>query len=1152
MRKSLFRCLLYTILVLTSMGLKAQIKLASWNFNNTYTTSTSGDSTVYTPTTTAATSSLSFNSNSKFKVYPDTAVTAILNYAFNEVGTTLQQRSGYNNYVARVQYAGPCTYTVYTDGTVHKNFFQFIFPTKGYDNITVNFSFAGGQSNTADFLRLVYSTDNGASWIDAGVNYNALAGWWLYKAYSTTIAAKNKDKVIVRLLTNTASTSTSANLNIDYLRISGTVYVPPVNPVHKVTTTVSPAGAGGISISPVGNEFDEGTNVTLTASSRSFGYQFKEWQDSKGNVLSSTSPFTFKLMTDTSVVAVYQPLTTYNFNVNVTGSQWGQVSLSPAPTGGKYEAGTTVTMTVVPNNVTKFSYWDDLSTTTSRTVLVNNDVTYAATFDEIPFIAGWDFRVDSPKSSRTGDYYSDSANKGVFDMLNQDGSVASWLSHTGAFNPSLPCAYKWTAGTSFATNQRYFQTSFSTTGYNNIVVKSQIAGNYQHYLTQKMQASLDGTNFTDLKTMNVSTTTWSDFNDTLPAQYSNQNRVYIRWVPDVTSTLFGNTTDADGTALTNVFVYADKVQANDVTPPTLVSAVPAEGSFSAPANGTIVLTFDERVKSGTGNCTLGSTVLTPLFGSKTVSFTYSKLAYNTGYAVTIPAGALTDMSGNAYPGLTLNFRTMNRPVPAAKLFDAVVAKDGTGDYSTVQGAIDAAPEGRAIPWLIFVKNGRYKGHVDIPANKPYLNLIGQSRDSVIITDSRLCGKSTVFPDSTVYAVDPGATVVVKSANCYFENICFENQFGYETVSGPQALALYALNDRVIFNNCWMRSYQDTYLTAYGSTSYRHYVKDCRIEGAVDFIYGSGDVYFDKCLIYCTRPSGGYIVAPGNLAGTKWGYVFQNCTVDGPNASYTTYLGRPWANSPMASFFNTTLKIGVYPAGWWYKMGAIPAIFADYNTMDANGNPVDMSQRISNYEYDVKDANGNVINTVKGTAKSSFTDAEAAQYTYENVMSGSDGWDPRAIIEPTNAPSNVIVTSGGAISWNATDYAICYVVKKNNKVIGFTKNASFTDAAYTSGATYKVTAVAESGALSSESIAVFSGVPTQIISANTSPVNAYFENNNLVVTGLEPGSTVSVYSFVGTLLAKQTATSNLSTFNSMPSCIVKVSSKSINCSIKVMK
>ena len=68
---------------------------------------------------------------------------------------------------------------------------------------------------------------------------------------------------------------------------------------------------------------------------------------------------------------------------------------------------------------------------------------------------------------------------------------------------------------------------------------------------------------------------------------------------------------------------------------------------------------------------------------------------------------------------------------------------------------------------------------------------------------------------------------------------------------------------------------------------------------------------------------------------------------------TTYLGRAWQNSPKTVFLNTTLKTGVYATGWYYKMGAIPAVFADYNTMYANGSGVDLSQRISNYEYDIK-------------------------------------------------------------------------------------------------------------------------------------------------------------------------------------------------------
>jgi pectin methylesterase-like acyl-CoA thioesterase len=1154
MKKTFPMGLWLTLLLLIPLLTYAQqTKLAAWNFNNTYTTvtNTAGDSTFYTPTTTAQLSSATVTfSNSKFKVYPDSAVSAIQNYAFNEVSTTLQQRSGYNNMVAKLQYTGPCTYSVYTDGTLHKNYFQLIFPTIGYDNINMVFSFAGGQNSTADFTRVVYSTDGGATWLDAGTSYAAQSGWWLYKAYTATIAARNKSQVIVRILTNTASTSSSAYFNLDFCRLYGTVYVPSTTPTHKVTTTISPTGAGGISISPAGTEFDEGTNVTLTSTSRSFGYQFKQWQDSKGNALSTASAYTFKLMKDTSIVALYQPITTYNFTLNKIGCQWGQVTLSPAPTNGKYEAGTTVTMTVVPNGVSNFNFWDDKTTTLSRTVVVNKDTTFSATFDEIPFIAGWDFRVDTPKSLRPGDYYSNASNKGLFNMYNQDGTSTSWLSNTGAFSPSLSCAYLWTAGASFATNRRYFQASFSTIGYHNIKVNSQMAASYQHYLTQKMQVSTDSVNFTTVKTLNVSTTTWSNFNDTLPASYENQNRIYVRWVGDATSTLVGNSTDADGTAITNVFVYADLLPTNDVTPPTLVSSVPAGSSTGASINGSVVLVFSERVKAGTGNCTLASKTLTPTFGSLTVTLPYTKLSYSTNYTFTVPAGAFTDMAGNSYAGLTLNFRTMDRPAPTPKQFDAVVAKDGSGNYTTIQAAIDAAPAGRAIPWLIYVKNGRYKGHVDVPVTKPFINLIGQNRDSVIITDARLCGKSTVFPDSVVYAVDPGATVVVKSTDCYFENICFENQFGYETVSGPQALALYTLNDRVILNNCWLRSYQDTYLTAYNSASARHYVKNCRIEGAVDFIYGSGNVFFDQCLIYCTRPSGGYIVAPGHISGTPWGYVFDHCTIDGTSASYTTYLGRPWVNSPMASFFNTTFKIGIYPEGWWYKMGAIPTIFADYKSVDASGNLVDLSQRISQYQYDVKDANGVVISTVTGTAKNSFTDAEAANYSYDNVTSGSDGWDPKAQIIPTSAPANLKKVSDG-LTWDATPYAICYVVEKNGKVIGFPTTNAYTDAAYSSTATYKVTAVSEFGALSVSAIAS-NGTTTQDIVPGLNKVYAYTVDRTLVVKNVTPGAQVSVYGITGILLAKKTATATSVAFDFVSSCIVKVVTGNNNSVIKVIK
>ena len=116
---------------------------------------------------------------------------------------------------------------------------------------------------------------------------------------------------------------------------------------------------------------------------------------------------------------------------------------------------------------------------------------------------------------------------------------------------------------------------------------------------------------------------------------------------------------------------------------------------------------------------------------------------------------------------------MERQPPTARLFDMIIASDGSGDYTTIQDAIDAAPANMVRPYLIFVKNGTYKGHVDIPETKTYLHFIGQNKDKVIITDDRLCGEHNGVPG---VHVSVGAIVVCKAANTMFEDITFENSF----------------------------------------------------------------------------------------------------------------------------------------------------------------------------------------------------------------------------------------------------------------------------------------------------------------------------------------------------------------------------------------
>jgi len=932
-------------------------------------------------------------------------------------------------------------------------------------------SFTHGATGNSRGYRLWKKNATDADWValtSATAYANPAAG------QTVTVAINDTD--VALKFTNLKETE---NAYLFDLNIYG-------NSQLTLTTSVNIAGAGSITRTPDSTLYSSGTSVSLSAT-KNFGYKFIKWVDATTNAdLSTANPYVVTMNGHKNIKAIFEAVNTYTFNVSVAGSNWGEVQLNPAPSAdGKYEDGTEVTMKVIPNAVTIFNYWNDSSTLPERVVTVNGNKSFTATFDAIPFITGWDFKAQSPRSNRAGDFYSESTNTGLISLYESVNGATptsvNWLAGLSAFSPAYPHLRFWSSGSVFKTTRRHLKAQLATTGYKNIQVKSMVGASYQAYSVMTLQYSLDDITYNEVARVNITdnyNASWKDLIGTLPAEAENKSKIYLRWIADATSAILNEGTTNDGTAITNVFVYADKNVTPDSNAPVLVSVVPANGSSSAPINGSVVVTFNEKVKAGTGNITLGSTTLTGLYGTKTATFKYEKLSYDTEYTFTVPAGAITDAFGNAFAGLTITFRTAQRPEPTKKLFDAVVAQDGSGDYTSVIEALAAAPTGRTQPWLIYIKNGEYTGHHDIPATKPFIHLIGQSRDNVVISDSRLSGGDNAYP------VNQGATMVVNSKDVYFENLTLENSIGYDNLTGPQALALYATTDRFTTNNVWLRSYQDTYLTAYASMYDRQYLKNSKIEGAVDYIYGGGDVFFDKCTLTNNRNDGGYIVAPSHAVGTLWGYVFSNCTIDAsPRIANTgsNYFGRPWHNAPKTVFLNTTLKTAIKPEGWYYKMNAIPAIFADYKTMDANGNLVDLSQRISYYEYDVRDANGNVTGTVSGTAKNSLTDAEAATYTYENVILRSgDSWDPRMMTAAPANPSSVSV-NGSVISWGNAAYSRLYIVFRNNAVIGFTTNTTFTDATAVSGQTYTygVQAVGEYGALSAATTttSVISNTPT---------------------------------------------------------------------------
>ena len=327
---------------------------------------------------------------------------------------------------------------------------------------------------------------------------------------------------------------------------------------------------------------------------------------------------------------------------------------------------------------------------------------------------------------------------------------------------------------------------------------------------------------------------------------------------------------------------------------------------------------------------------------------------------------------------------------SANIYHAVVAADGSDDYTSVQAAIDAMPENNLCQYLIFIKAGTYQEHVFIPLNKGHLSLIGEGSDRVIITDNKKSGGPDAIP------VDKGATVVVHANDVVFQGISMVNSHGVEAKNGPQALALYAKGDRIAIDHCHIMSYQDTYRTSEADNG-RNYVSHSLILGAVDFIYGSGNAWLEQCTIKINRKSGGWIVAPKHKPETRWGYVFNHCTLtaDGNPKETSIWLGRPWHHQPQTVFLNTRTEITIPEEGWYPTMAGLPSVFAEYNTMDGDGHPLDLSKRISRYYYlDAKK------DTIWGTAKSVLTKEEAARYTMKAVMGGDDHWNPEQIFQTT--------------------------------------------------------------------------------------------------------------------------------------------------------
>jgi len=357
---------------------------------------------------------------------------------------------------------------------------------------------------------------------------------------------------------------------------------------------------------------------------------------------------------------------------------------------------------------------------------------------------------------------------------------------------------------------------------------------------------------------------------------------------------------------------------------------------------------------------------------KNITLPYANLKYSTTYTLNVPAGAFLDLFDNPCSAFSLTFTTKVKPAVTPKLFDFVVAQDGSGNGTTIQSAFDAVPLNNASTFLIFVKNGTYNEYPTLAITKNNVSLIGQSRDGVIITGSHYSGLGS-------YTTSTCQTFEILSDNLYCENITVQNTAG---LTIGQAVALKVYGDKDVFKNVKLTGYQDTHLTANVGAD-RQYYLNCDIRGSVDFIFGNGACFFDNCLLYMQdRSTADVVCAPSTATGNTYGYVFNNCTIDGASSQDGVYdIGRPWQNSPRAVYINTKMNILAASAGW-ISMSTIPALFAEFGTVNAANNPVNLSARNTSFSYTATDG----VTLVSGSSPTAVLSAtDAASYSLSNVL-----------------------------------------------------------------------------------------------------------------------------------------------------------------------
>jgi pectinesterase len=308
--------------------------------------------------------------------------------------------------------------------------------------------------------------------------------------------------------------------------------------------------------------------------------------------------------------------------------------------------------------------------------------------------------------------------------------------------------------------------------------------------------------------------------------------------------------------------------------------------------------------------------------------------------------------------------------------ELTVAQDGSGNYKTIQEAVNAVRDLGQWRVTIRIKKGIYHEKLVIPSWKTKISLIGESAENTIITNSDYSGKDVpngkdAFGNAKM-STYTSYTVLVQGNDFIAENLTIENAAGRV----GQAVALHVEGDRCVIRKCRLLGNQDTLYAATGNS--RQLYEDCYIEGTTDFLFGEAIVVFNRCTIKSLLNS--YITAAATPQGQAFGFVLLNCKLITDTAANKVFLGRPWRPYAKTVFINTEMGSHIVPQGWNPWKG--DAMFPD--------------KEKTTYYAEYQNTGPGAKTGERVSWSKQLTAREAKQYTIKNILAGKDNWQPATV------------------------------------------------------------------------------------------------------------------------------------------------------------